>query len=424
MGVRDGLSGLHYCYAKGLGTAKSETDAYYWAKQADQVAKPAGVGRYLLARCYALGLGVAKNPVTADTLYDKAAGDRFPIALLHRGETLASKLTPAGGLTPEERAAADDDLRAAWAAGLPSAAVALSRLAFYDPKATPARIQEAVTRLEKAASKDVPEAVHALWVVYAFDRKNFPGKDLPKAKGYLQKAADLGYAFSQRILAAEYYQERPWAFTTAFPKDAAKAFKWASLGADQGDGGAHFLLSQIYRNGHGKAVNHEKLRTHLDEAVRLEYPAAMNALFWDLCEGKIYTQNFEKASKVARQSADLGHPDRHYNLGFVYHELLDAKTGKFRVLDPLILEYNANSHHTLHHYLQAYRKTNGKHEKAKEFLEAYRNWYKSEAKDGGTQFFRIAPRGAWAPSGVFKQLEKDYPTSAKELTTAFGLDKR
>jgi TPR repeat protein len=418
------MAALHFCYAKGLGTEKSPERAYYWARQADRFKSPAGVGRFLLGRCYETGVGVEKNERAAEKLLGEAADAGFPLALYARGDRVASRVRPgAPDLRPGERAAAEKDLTRAFDAGVTSASVPLSRFTFYDPKPDRAAVAAAVKRLEAAAKNDVPEAHHALWAVYARDRENFPAKDLLKAEEHLLRAGGLGYAFSQRVLAVEHYRKRPYdAPLSALPQNFQEAFRWASLAAAQDDPGGHFILSLLYRDGDGVAIDHDRMKKHLEEAARLKYPAALNALCWHLAEGKYYRQDFPRAFQLAKQSAELGDGDGHYAVGFFYHAIVDPKTGKFVPdEDKLALEYHANSHHTIHHYFQAFKRN--KHPKAKEYLETYANWFVNERENGLGNFRRIAPPGSHAPSTVMNRLKETYPETAKEFAAAFQLNR-
>lgn len=416
------MAALHFCFAKGLGTEKSPDRAYHWARQADRFKAPAGLGRFLLARSYESGTGVGRNQAAADRLFREAAEADFPLALLARGERVAVATKPGlAGLQPADRAAAEKDLMKAFDAGVTSAGVSLSRFVFYDPKADRAAVAAAVKRLEAAAKKDVPDAHQALWVVYARDRENFPKKDPPRAEEHLLRAAALGYPFSQRVLAVEHYRKRPYdAPLSALPQNFKEAFRWASLAAAQDDGGGHFILALLYRDGDGLDVDADKMKTHLEEAAKLKYPAALNTLFWQLAEGKYYKQDFPRAFQLAKQSADLGDGDGHYAVGFFYHAILDARTGKFAPdEDRLAFAYHANSHHTVHHYFQAVKRN--KHPRATEFMKTFGNWYANEQANGLDAFLRLAPPGSQPPSNVMNRLKDAYPETAKEILATYQL---
>lgn len=410
------MAALHLCYAKGLGTPPSAERAYHSAKQADRFKAPPGLGRFVLGRCYEAGTGVAANPVAAEKLVGEAAEAGFPLALLARGERLilAAKPGPAN-LKPADRAAAEKDLTRAFEAGVPSASVPLARLAFVEKEPKADVIAAAVKRLEAAAEKGVPEAHHALWTAHLGGREKLPARNLEKAKAHLLRAAEAGHAVSQRDLAAEYYRTPGEFFTVRpaadWPADPEKAFRWASLAAAQNDPGGHFLLAQMYRHGKGVTADHEKYRTHLDDAANLKWAAAMNELFWELCRGKVYTQDFPRALQMAEQSAGLGHADGHYNLGYYHLALLDPDTKKVTLkegVETFLSNDHANTHRTLHHYWQAYKLA--KHPGAKRFLESY---WETHTKN----------RGSLA---VDDDLEKHFPETAKELFASpdFGKAKK
>ena len=414
------MAALHFCFAKGLGTEKYPDRAYHWARQTDRFKSPAGLGRFLLARCYEFETGVGKNPQAADRLYREAAEAEFPLALLARGERVAVTTKPGLiGLRPGERAATENDLTRAFDAGVLSASVPLSRFVFYDSKPGRAVVEKAVTRLEAAAGKDVATAHQALWVVYARDRENFPKKDLPKAEAHLLRAGSLGYAFSQRMLAAEYYRKRPFDLPlSTLPQDFKEAHRWASLAAAQEDPGGHFILALLHRDGDGLEVNLDKMKMHLEEAARLKYPAAQNTLCWQIVEGNFFKQDYQRAFQLAKQSAELGDGDGHFALGFFYHAILDPRGGKFAPAETRPAStYHANSHHALHHYVQAFKQN--KHPRAKAYLETFGKKIAEEQTKGVGLFLRQAPVGSHLPSAVMSRLATDYPESAKAVGVEF-----
>ena len=417
------MAALHFCYAKGLGTEISAEKAYQSARQADRFKSPVGVGRFLLGRCYENGTGVGKNSPASDRLLREAAEGDFPLAIFGRGERVAVATKPGLiGLAPGTRAAAEKDLLRAFDAGITSAAVPLSRFAFYAPSPDRAEVAAAVKRLEAAAAKDVPDAHHALWAVYTRERESFPKKDLIRAEKHLLRAAELGSAFSQRVLAAEYYRKKPFdAPASALPQNFRDAFRWAALAAAQDDPGGHFLLALLYRDGDGLAADPDKMRSHLEEAVRLDHPPAMNALCDHLTKGTVLKQDYDRAFRLAERSAALGNGDGHYAVGFYYHAMIDPKTGKyFPDVDRPEFEYHANSHHTLHHYFQAVKRS--KHPSAQKFLETFANGRVSE-RDSLDAFTRIAPPGSTSPSVVMARLAETYPETGKEFAKEFRLQK-
>ena len=156
-----------------------------------------------MGRCYELGLGVEKNQVAAEKLYEEAVKAEFPLALFLQGDRIARKVKPGGlGVQPEEAEKAKKYLIQAFDAGVYSASVPLSRFVFYDPKADRDSIATAIKRMETAAAKDVADANFTLWVAYAKNVKNFPGKNLPKAKAYLLRGQPGGCLCPAGILAA------------------------------------------------------------------------------------------------------------------------------------------------------------------------------------------------------------------------------
>jgi TPR repeat protein len=396
------MGALSICFTRGLGTEKSPERALHWAKQADRIKSPAGVGRFLLGRCYETGTGVVANPVAEEKLVNESAAADFPLALLARGERRTA-----------DRAAAEKDLVRAFDAGVTSASVPLARFAFGEKSPKREDVATAVKRLEAAAAKGVPAADHELWAVYLGKGEAFPERNLEKAKSHLLRAAEAGHAVAQRELAVEHYQNTSEFFTTRtkadWPEDFEKASKWATLAAAQGEPGAHHLLAELHRHGKGVSPDHEKYRTHLDAAARGKWPAAMSEQFWELCRGKLLEQNFAQALKTAEQSAGLGHAEGHYNLGYYYLAILDAETKKTSLregVETFLNNDHENTYRTVHHYWQAYKIA--KHPGAKRFLESY---WKTH----------VDKRGSLA---VDDDLEKHFPETAKELFAAPDFEKK
>ena len=402
------MAALSLCFEKGLGTEKSPDQAYHWARQADRVTTPAGVGRFAVARCYETGTGVVANGPAAVKLLGESADAGYPLARFARGRRVAEKARPGlAGLSGAERAAAEADLTRAFEAGVPSAAVPLARFVLCDTKADRPAVAAAVKRLEEVAEKGCPEAHYALWQVYAVGRENSPARNVVAAKAHLRRAAEGGHAAAQRDIAAEYYRLAGEFFApepaTDMPQDFESAFRWATLSAKQEDPVGHFLVARMYRAGNGVASDLRQYRAHLDAASRLGAPAAMNELFWELCRGEVYEQDFARALRTAEQSAALGHADGHYNLGYYYLAMLDPDTGKIshrEGVETFLHHDHANTHRSLHHYWQAYKAS--KHAGAKRFLESY---WKSHAEN---------------PTNleVDQDLRKHYPETARELFAA------
>lgn len=398
------MGALSICFARGLGVEKSPERALHWARQADRVKSPAGVGRFLLGRCYETGTGVVANPVAAERLLNESAAADFPLAFLSRGERKTA-----------DRAAAEKDLARAFDAGVTSASVPLARFAFSEKSPKREDVATAVKRLEAAAAKGVPAADYKLWMVYLAKGEAFPARNLEKAKSHLLRSAEAGHAVAQRELAVEHYHATSEFFATPtkadWPQDFGKAIRWATLAAEQDEPGGHHLLAELHRQGKGVSPDHEKYRTHLDAAVRGKWPAAMNEQFWELCRGKMFKQDFAQAMKTAEQSAGLGHAEGHYNLGYYYLAILDAETGKTRTspkegVESFLFNDHANTYRTVHHYWQAYKL--GKHSGAKRFLESY--WKEHTAK-----------RGSLA---VDDDLEEHFPETAKELFATREFEKK
>lgn len=408
------MAALHFCYAKGLGTDKAPDRAFFWAGQADRVARPAGVGKFLLGRCNEFGIGMPRNEVAAMKLYEESS--RQGVALAHWA--VADRLVTA-------RAGADDLRRArellerARAAGVGSASLLLAKFHLGILPGVPRDVPEGVRLLEAAAGKGIPAADHALYETFARDRPGFPPKDGDRAKRHLVRAAESGHPFAQQLLAANYYREEPFPPTVELKPDFQLAANWAALAAQQPDdersaGQAHGLLAHLYERGHGVPKNAERARFHFEEGVRLNCPYAEYYLgFRLLVDDSIFARDFERAFSLAKKSAAQGNARGHYLLGHIYHQWRHPVTGAFGWRQPVDFEYHGWSHHILHNYFQA-RAKGETHTDVVAYLGAFERWAKFE-RDRGPEAFLAKAAGNRLPSAVFKKLREEYPDTAKAI---------
>lgn len=405
------MAGLHFCYARGLGADKSPAEAYYWAKQADQFKKPAGVGRFLLGRCYEQGLDVAKNDITAKKLYADSSDQGFVLG----DWAVATAIFQSRSPKEQDLRRAIKLLENARKTGIAQASLLLAKTHLGMIKGEKQNIAEGIKLLHEAADKDLPAAHQALYETYYRDRPGFPAKDLAKAKHHLVRAAEMGYAFAQQSLAREYYRKPPYEAHLDFPQDFEKAFHWASLSASQSEPAGHVLLSVLYENGDGVKLDYGKMQHHLEEAaIKLNYPKGKNRLATHLLDGKVLRADPAKALDLLKESANAGDVDGCILVARMFEDWFHPRSKELKLHE--FFGYHQQSHQALHFYLQVHKKT--KNPEAKDALEKFANWLNNE-KEMGVAGLRLLEPGSYQPSAVLNALKEQRPDSAKEFHELF-----
>lgn len=404
------MAGLHFCYARGLGTERSASEAYYWAKQADQFKEPAGVGRFLLARCYEQGIDVRKNGITARKLYEESSKQGFVL-----GDWAVATNILLAKPAEKDVQKAKDLLENARKNGVGHATYLLAKLRLGAVPGEKTNVAEGIKLLHEAAEKNLPAAHQALYETYYRDRPGFPAKDLPKAKKHLLQAAELGYAFSQQSVAREYYRKQPYEAHLDFAQDFDKAFHWASLSANQSEPAGHVLLSVLYEKGDGVKLDYAKMQHHLEEAaIKLNYSKAKNRLAIHLLEGKVLRADPAKALDLLKESANAGDVDGCFLVARMFEDWFHPRSKELKLHE--FLGYHQQSHQALHYYLQVYKKT--KNAEAKGALEKFANWLNNE-REKGAGALSLLEQGTFLPSAVLRSLKEERPESAKEFHEMF-----
>jgi TPR repeat protein len=389
-----------------LGGDKSPTEAYYWAKQADQFKVPAGVGRFLLARCYEHGIGVSKNEITASKLFAESSDQGFVLGELAVATAILQT-------KPNEDAIrrAKKLLENARRSELAQASLLLAKLQLGVIKGEKRDVAEGIKLLHEAADKNLPAAHQALYETYYKGRPGFPGKDLAKAKKHLVRAAELGYPVSQQALAREYYRKPPYEARLDFQQDFKRAFHWASLSASQSHPAGHVLLSVLYEKGDGVKLDYGKVKYHLDEAaIKLNDAKAKNRLATHYLEGKVIRPDPGKALELLKESADAGDANGCFLAGKMFEEWF--RPGSKELKRYAYVGFHQQSHHAIHYYLQAYKKA--KHPEAKAYLDRFAKFLNDEA------VIRSVASDSFYPSTILNLLKRAHPESAKELQELFA----
>lgn len=179
------MAALSLCYAKGLGATADPEFAHEWAKHANRIATPVGVGKWALGQFLLETVLDRRNPAAGEKLLVEAAVD-YPLAKLSLARYWIRR-------RPERNKEIRTLLRDAAAAGLPEAELDLADLLLDGPVEGRAEaVAEAERIYQKATEAKLPRGDFGLFRVYAEGRKGYPPRDEAKAERHLRAAADAG----------------------------------------------------------------------------------------------------------------------------------------------------------------------------------------------------------------------------------------
>lgn len=178
----------------------------------------------------------------------------------------------------------------------------------------------------KAAKKGYLEAM----VAYGMSAMIDEDEEVRKAgQGYMNKAADGDNVHAQRWLAHCY------ANGFLLGRDDAMALKWEVRAAKNGDGEMLTKLGRRYWIGYGVATDRVESVRFFRKAVKAKHPDAAAIL------GELYSEGVEdagvekdlyKAFELFKMSADAGHIDGTFNLGYAYFHGLGVEPNKHKAV--------------------------------------------------------------------------------------------
>jgi TPR repeat protein len=290
---------LCVCHETGLRAEKNAEKAYLLARQADRVATPAGVGRYLLGRCEEAKARAAVSGRAAGArareLYLESAARGFG-----PGRWAAAMAIMRDGLIDDAQTEqALKLLEAAAADGLPAARVDLAALLLSN-RTDPER---AMRMLSEAADGGHPCAHHQLFVAYSEDKPGYPAKDLARAERHLRRAAELGSVGALVDLGNELCGQSG---RLKLPVDYKQGFGYLDRAAQRDDALGLVQTARLCALGLGVPNDPGDARARLDKAVALGHPAADQVQGeWHLA-GRVYPQSDERALEAFKRGAARG----------------------------------------------------------------------------------------------------------------------
>ena len=314
------LAAVSVCSSEGLGSPRNPESAYSAARQLDRNVALPGLGRYLLGRCLSRGDGVEKNLPGAERLFRESAEAKFILGELTAVETALKKSTR----TEAEVAQVREVLERGVKQKIPNAALNLA--AMFASGVHPGMKQDlrrAVELYEAAAGWHSAPAMVELYKWYGAER---PGvlEDGAKAEAHLRRAADLGWAHAQFLLAREYLPPTSDRKLNLVPADA-EVFRWMTLAAEAGFGPAQAGLARCYFDGAGTSRNLEVAKMWCERAAAQNDPDGFFLQGSWYQSGAVYgRRDLRSASERFKRAADLGHVGACKNLIRIFEERDDS----------------------------------------------------------------------------------------------------
>jgi TPR repeat protein len=228
-GDAEAQSNVGFCYERGVGVLKDETEAIKWYRKA--AAQGQVLAQYNIGVCYYFGIAVTKDSVEAVKWFRLAAIQGLAEAQSNLGVCYGK----GEGLTKNEAEAANW-FRKAAEKGHAEAQVNLGACYYFGTGVSKDQI-EAIKWYRKAAEQGLLAAQSNLGICYS----NGDGvhKDPTEAVNWYLRAAKQGDGSAQAAVGARYF------LGEGVPKDYVKAHKWINLASAQGVESAKKSLSTV-----------------------------------------------------------------------------------------------------------------------------------------------------------------------------------
>ena len=168
-------------------------------------------------------------------------------------------------------------------------------------------MEEAVKWFQHAADKGDSEALLSLGMC-AYLKSRVTGEDNSKAISMIKKAAELGNAKAQTVLAVFY----------AETDDLEKAFEWYLKAAEQGSPDAMCEVGKYYREGYGVKKNPEEGVRWLLKSAEKGNDEAARQLGYCYKNGAGVKKDLAEAFKWFIKSAEQGNAQAQFNVAVLY----------------------------------------------------------------------------------------------------------
>ena len=210
---------------------------------------------------------------------------------------------------PLDHAAAIEWHRKAAKQGEAASQAALGRYFITGMGGTKKQPYRGLYWLRRAAQAGNPDGQALLGVSYLHGiGRNLLRSDPEKAEKWLKAASDQGVAQAEYDLATFYYGR----------EDYAQTLEWLEKAAAQDHPQAHTLLSTLYQEGYGVAVDEAESVRLLRRAAVLGDPVAQTDIGVALREGSRLAQNARESFEWFEKAAAQGYVDGQFNLALAY----------------------------------------------------------------------------------------------------------
>ena len=297
---------LGVCYAVGIGTPTSDTEAVKWFRKAAE--KGHADAQFILAYYLSFwGKGMEK-PNGPESYYDwlkKAMNQGHANAQFFNGiEWRYSEDGPK--IKPQYDYEAAEMFKKAAKKGHVLAQVELADCYLYGEGVGEDHVV-AVEWLRKAAAQECPEAQYVLGMCYY--NGYGVGEDYAEAVAWYRKVAEHGHAGAQAMLGRCYYKGQ------GVVKDDAEATRWLQKAIGQGHAGARVALGTLTGDGDDEmAALSDDDYVALRDAAGQDIPEAQFKFGMHYHKDTDRYNNYLYACKWLRRAAEQGDADAQYNL--------------------------------------------------------------------------------------------------------------
>ncbi|MCX2983315.1 sel1 repeat family protein [Halieaceae bacterium IMCC14734] len=181
----------------------------------------------------------------------------------------------------------------------------------------PRDIKRATGYYEAAADQGIALGLVRLAMAYISGHQ--VAKDVSRAALYMSRAAEMGDPEAQRALGSMYMEG------TGVPKNTARGFQWLEKAADQGESVAQFSLGVMYEQGTFVAQDYGTALDWYNKSAAKDYPRAWNNLGHLVEKGHRTKQDYAKAIQLYQLAAAEGVGIAHGNLARVLATVVGYK---------------------------------------------------------------------------------------------------
>jgi len=307
---------LGWMFESGQGVKKNYQQAEFWytkaAKQGDVAAQ------YVLATLHAKGSGLPLNNLEAVHWFTEAANQGDAAAQYKLGEHFRNGL----GVKQNYKESLIYFTKAAEQGHIASQII-IGKI-YQSGIGDKQNYKKAIRWYKKAAEQNNGLGLYHL--AYMYEYGNGVPQNFTKAKALYLQSLNSQHAPSAYKL-AEFYEHGK-----GVSVDFKEAYKWYNVSARKGNSDAQFKLGNLYKEGKGVERN---IRTAIEwyiQASNLDHAPSHYQLGVIYEAGTLEKENnqstninYKKVLKHFQQASDLGYPEAHARLAYLYENSLGAE---------------------------------------------------------------------------------------------------